>query len=219
MYILPVYPAIALLLGAWWQEIRRGEIDLPPGFLALLKAAGALCCGVVGLAIIGVIAQAGGFDPLGLIRPFLHPKDQSNLPLFTGIVAAHPGAFTGWFLGVGGALALLVWGLRRQAWERVFGGLVVFTTSIFLLINHVIQPTLAAARTFQPFMGRVVERVGEQPLFFFRSFDSGGTVLCRPAHPPLLPARNPEARLFHFALGRRVGAPSAWRFGRPTSPH
>ena len=196
VYILPIYPAIALLLGAWWQELRRGEIDLPPGFLTLLKAAGAVCCGAIGLALIGVIAQAGGFDPLGLIRPFLHPKDQSNLPMFTGIVADYPEAFAGWFLGVGGALVLLVWGLRRQAWERVFGGLVVFTTSIFLLINHVIQPTLAAARTFRPFMGRVVERVGEQPLFFFRSFDSGALYYADRRIPFYFPPTTPQTSYF-----------------------
>ncbi len=196
VYILPIYPAIALLLGAWWQELRRGEIDLPPGFLTLLKAAGAVCCAVIGLAMLGVIAQAGGFDPLGLIRPFLHPKDQSNLPMFTGIVADHPGAFAGWFLGVGGALVLLIWGLRRQSWDRVFGGLVVFTTSIFLLINHVIQPTLAAARTFRPFMGRVVERVGEQPLFFFRSFDSGALYYAGRRIPLYLPPTTPKTGYF-----------------------
>ncbi len=192
VYILPIYPALALLLGAWWQELRRGEIKLPPGFLALLKAAGAVCCGVIGLAMIGVIAHASGFDPLGLIRPFLHPKDQSNLPLFTGIVADHPGAFASWFLGVGSAMVLLVWGLRRQAWDRVFGGLVVFTTSIFLLINHVIQPTLAAARTFRPFMGRIVEQVGEQPLFFFRSFDSGALYYADRRIPFYFPPTTPK---------------------------
>ena len=196
VYILPIYPALALLLGAWWQELRRGGIDLPPGFLALLKTAGAVCCGVVGLAMIGVIAHASGFDPLGLIRPFLHPKDQSNLPLFTGIVADHPGAFAGWFLGVGSAMVLLVWGLRRQSWDRVFGGLVVFTTSIFLLINHVIQPTLAAARTFRPFMGRVVERVGEQPLFFFRSFDSGALYYADRRIPFYFPPTTPKTSYF-----------------------
>ncbi len=196
VYILPIYPALALLLGAWWQELRRGGIDLPPGFLALLKTAGAVCCGVVGLAMIGVIAHASGFDPLGLIRPFLHPKDQSNLPLFTGIVADHPGAFASWFLGVGSAMVLLVWGLRRQSWDRVFGGLVVFTTSIFLLINHVIQPTLAAARTFRPFMGRVVERVGEQPLFFFRSFDSGALYYADRRIPFYFPPTTPKTRYF-----------------------
>ncbi len=196
VYILPIYPAIALLLGAWWQELRRGEVALPSGFLALLKAAGAVCCGVVGLAMLGVLAQAGGFDPLGLIRPFLHPKDQSNLPMFTGIVLDHPGAFTGWFLGVGSAMVLLVWGLRRQSWDRMFGGLVVFTTSIFLLINHVIQPTLAAERTFRPFMGRVVERVGEQPLFFFRSFDSGALYYANRRIPFYLPPTTPQTGYF-----------------------
>ncbi len=196
VYILPIYPALALLLGAWWQELRRGEINLPPGFLTLLKAVGAVCCGVIGLAMLGVLAQAGGFDPLGLIRPFLHPKDQSNLPMFTGIVADYPGAFAGWFVGVGSALALLVWGLRRQSWERVFGGLVVFATSIFLLINHVIQPTLAAARTFRPFMGRVVERAGEQPLFFFRSFDSGALYYADRRIPFYAPSTTPQTRYF-----------------------
>ena len=196
VYILPIYPAIALLLGAWWQELRRGEIALPQGFLMLMKAAGYGCCGVVSLASIGVIAHAGGFDPLGLIRPFLHPKDQSNLPLFTGIVADHPVAFAVWFMGVGGAMVLLVWGLRRQAWERVFGGLVVFTTSIFLLINHVIQPTLAAARTFRPFMGRVVERVEEQPLFFFRSFDSGALYYADRRIPFYFPPTTPQTAYF-----------------------
>ncbi len=196
VYILPIYPAIALLLGAWWQELRRGEIALPQGFLMLMKAAGYGCCGVVSLASIGVIAHASGFDPLGLIRPFLHPKDQSNLPLFTGIVADHPVAFAVWFMGVGGAMVLLVWGLRRQAWERVFGGLVVFTTSIFLLINHVIQPTLAAARTFRPFMGRVVERVEEQPLFFFRSFDSGALYYADRRIPFYFPPITPQTAYF-----------------------
>ncbi len=196
VYILPIYPAIALLLGAWWQDLRRGEIDLPQGFLTLIKAASYGCCGAVSLAGLGVIAHASGLDPLGLIRPFLHPKDQSNLPLFTGIVTDHPVAFALWFLGVGGAMVLLVRGLRRQSWERVFGGLVVFATSIFLLINHVIQPTIAAARTFRPFMGRVVERVREQPLFFFRSFDSGALYYADRRIPFYFPPTTPQSGYF-----------------------
>ena len=196
VYILPIYPAIALLLGAWWQELRQGEIDLPRGFLQLIQALGYVCFGVVGLAILGVIAQAAGLDPLGIIRPFLHPKDQSNLPLFTGIVADHPVAFGLWFLAVGGAMILLSWGLRRQVWERVFGALVVFTTSIFLLINHVIQPTIAAARTFRPFMGRVVEQVDEQRLFFYRSFDSGALYYADRRIPFYLPRGTPKTLYF-----------------------
>ena len=73
----------------------------------------------------------------------------------------------------------------------------MFTTSIFLLINHVIQPTLAAARTFRPFMGRVVERVvGEQPLFFFRSFDSGALYYADRRIPLYPPSTTPKANYF-----------------------
>ena len=93
-------------------------------------------------------------------------------------------------------MVLLVRGLRRQSWERVFGGLVVFATSIFLLINHVIQPTIAAARTFRPFMGRVVERVREQPLFFFRSFDSGALYYADRRIPFYFPPTTPKRGYF-----------------------
>ena len=173
VYILPLYPAAALLLGAWWQALRRGEVELPRGFDRLLRAAGYASAAVILIAMVGVLAEAGGLDPFALIRPLLHPKDQSNLPLFTGVVAAHPLAFGIWFGGIGGAMIGLVLGLRRRAWDAVFGALVICTTSMFLLVNHVIQPTIAAARTYRPFIGRVVSQVGARPLFFYRCFDSG----------------------------------------------
>ena len=191
MYILPLYPAAALLLGAWWQALRRGEIALPRGFVRLIRTAGYVSAAVIGLAMLGVAAQAGGFDPLGTIRPFLHPKDQSNLPFFTSVVFDHSAAFACWFLGVGGAMFALIHGLRVQAWGRVFGALVVFTTSMFLLVNHVIQPTIAAARTYRPFMARVVETVGSRPLFFYRCFDSGALYYADRRIPFYSPAITP----------------------------
>ena len=199
VYILPLYPAAALLLGAWWQALRRGEIALPRGFVRLIRAAGYVSAAVIGLAMLGVAAQAGSFDPLGTIRPFLHPKDQSNLPFFTSVVSDHSAAFGCWFLGVGGAMIALIHGLRRQAWGRVFGALVVFTTSMFLLVNHVIQPTIAAARTYRPFMARVVETVGSRPLFFYRCFDSGALYYADRRIPFYSPAITPSEPYYVLA--------------------
>jgi hypothetical protein len=173
VYILPLYPAVALLLGAWWQELRQGTVALPKPMLWLLRGSGYVCLLVFSLAIAIVVAQATGRDPLALIRPLLHPKDQSNLPIFTGIVSAHPLGFLLWFAVVGPAGFVLAHGLRRQYWGEVFAALVAFTISTFLLVNNVFQPALAAARTFRPFMPRVLEQVGNSPLFFYRAFDSG----------------------------------------------
>jgi hypothetical protein len=132
-----------------------------------------VCFAVVVIAVAAVLAQFLGHDALAVIRPLLHPKDQSNLPIFTGIVSTRPLVFLLWFAVVGPSALMLVWGVRGQYWGEVFASLVAFTISTFLLVNNVFQPALGAARTFQPFMPGVVERVGNAPLFFYRAFDSG----------------------------------------------
>ncbi|HJY83282.1 MAG TPA: glycosyltransferase family 39 protein [Candidatus Binatia bacterium] len=173
VYILPLYPAVALLLGVWWQELRQGTVALPRIVLVLLRGSGYVCFGMFLLAIAAVLAQFSGHDPLAVIRPLLHPKDQSSLPIFTGIVAAYPCAFLLWFAVVGPSALILVRGVRRQYWGEVFASLVAFTISTFLLVNNIFQPALGAARTFRPFMSEVVAHVGNAPLFFYRAFDSG----------------------------------------------
>jgi hypothetical protein len=156
VYILPLYPAVALLLGAWWQELRQGRVALPRAVRVLLQGSGYVCFGLVIIALTAVLAQLLGYDPLSLIRPLLHPKDQSNLPIFTGIISTRPLAFLLWFGVVGPSALVLVRGVRSQYWGQVFAALVAFTISTFLLVNNVFQPALGAARTFRPFMPEVV---------------------------------------------------------------
>ena len=197
VYILPIYPAVALLLGAWWQELRRGTVALPKGFSWLMQGSGYVCVLIVGAAMMIVVAQMFGFDPLGLIRPLLHPRDQANLPLFTGIVAAHPWAFLLWFGIVAPAVLVLVLCLRRQQWGWVFASLAAFTLSTFLLVNTAFQPTVASARTFRPFMPRVIEQIGDTPLFFYKAFDSGALFYAGRRIPFYDPARRqPEKPCF-----------------------
>jgi hypothetical protein len=171
VYILPLYPAVALLLGAWWQELRQGTVALPKPMRWLLRGSGYVCLLAFSLAIAIVMAQVAGRDPLALIRPLLHPKDQSNLPIFTGIVSAHPLGFFLWFAVVGPAGFVLAHGLRRQYWGEVFVALVAFTISTFLLVNNVFQPALAAART---------ERSGVSPPLLSPPSPAARSALSRP---------------------------------------
>lgn len=173
VYILPLYPAVALLLGVWWQELRRGAVELPGVLSWLLRGGGYLCFLTVLVAMAIVLGQLLGYDLLALIRPLLHPKDQGNLPFFSHVVRQHALAFLLWFCVVGPASIGLLISLHHQQWERLFAVLVAFTFSTFLLVNNVFQPLVAEARTFRPFMERVRQRVGSAPLFFHNAFDNG----------------------------------------------
>jgi 4-amino-4-deoxy-L-arabinose transferase-like glycosyltransferase len=173
VYILPLYPAVALLLGAWWQELKNDTAVFPRSLWRLLQGGGYVGVMTIGLFIIVVAAQLLGFDSLGVIRPFLHPKDQGTLPFFSDLVSTHPVAFGCWFAVVGPAALMLLRAIRNQRWGRVFAALFTFAFSTLLLVYGVFQPTVAVARTFRPFMARVVNHVKDTPLFFYGTFDSG----------------------------------------------
>jgi 4-amino-4-deoxy-L-arabinose transferase-like glycosyltransferase len=194
VYILPLYPAMALLLGAWWQELRRGTIVLPGAFSWLLRGSGYLCFLTLSLAVASVLGQFFGYDLLLLIRPLLHPKDQSNLPFFSDVVSRYPLAFLLWFTVVGLSALLLLRSIKKQQWGWLFAALMVFTSSTFLLVNNVFQPAVAAARTFRPFMARVVERIGDAPLFFYQAFDSGALYYAGRRIPSYDPALLPPGK-------------------------
>jgi 4-amino-4-deoxy-L-arabinose transferase-like glycosyltransferase len=196
VYILPLYPALALLIGVWWQELRRGAIQLPGALSWVLRGGGYVCFLTVLLAVAIVIGQMGGQDLLGLIRPWLHPKDQGNLPFFANVVSQHALAFVLWFSVVGPCSVMLLLSLHRQQWGRLFTALVAFTFSTFLLVNNVFQPIVATARTFRPFMGRVTQRVGAAPLFFYKAFDNGALYYAGRHIPSYDPARIPSGQSF-----------------------
>ncbi|MGE0820684.1 MAG: ArnT family glycosyltransferase [Candidatus Binatia bacterium] len=179
VYILPLYPAVALLFGAWWQALRRGEVCLPPVLFRLIQGCSYVCVIFVGIVMVAIGLQALGYDPLAVIRRFLHPRDQSNLPLFTGIVNDYPYAFLLWGIAVSGAMMSLVVGIQRRYWGWVFAGLSTFTVVSAFLTHEVFQPTVATTRTYRPFMERVVKQVGDSPLFFYQTFDNGALFYSR----------------------------------------
>ena len=200
VYILPMYPAAALLIGAWWQDLRRGEVQLPGALSWLLRGGGYLCSMVMLLAVAIVVGQFLGGDLIGRIRPWLHPKDQRTLPLFAQVVSQHGLAFLLWSaVLVPSALALLL-AVRRQQWGRLFVALLAFTASTFLLVRNVVQPIIATARTFRPFMERVTQRVGPAPLFLYRAYDDGAVYYAARHIPAFDPARVPAGHAVYLLM-------------------
>ncbi|MET0151428.1 MAG: glycosyltransferase family 39 protein [Candidatus Binatia bacterium] len=180
VYLLPVYPAAALLLGAWWQSVASDPRSVSP---ILVRALRAVAIGlVVALVFSIILLLAVGFsaEPLAWLRPLLHEKDRANLPLLETLIRQR---FTGFVLFVAALLPMIgVWlfSVRQKNWSLLFAALVAFVVSGEAVIDVAFEPALAERRSFKPFMETVRAVVEpEDSLSFYRAFDYGAVFYAR----------------------------------------
>ncbi len=178
-YILVMYPAVALLLGSWWHWLVGGEeVDS-----VLTRRLGQACayalCTVFSLAFLFLMAHGAGFDLDHIVTPFLHPRDQANLPLIAYGLQTHFGLVVVWLVFLGVAVSWYLWGLRKAQWIYVFSALTVAISASLYFTHALFRPLLAQERTYKPFMLGVRSSVKDAPLFFYElgkmRYDYGAT--------------------------------------------
>ena len=164
IYILSLYPAAALLWGAWWAHVEKGDsqsqgLTLWIGYIvatAYLLIVGALFARVFGWDIFKYFR--GGADFSFVLRALFAPSRLVfSLFLLSSI-----------------AILSLFAGLGQKKWRWVFASLAVLALFNLLVIKQVYYPSIAGERTLKPFIEHVKERVDPTaPLLFYRAFDAG----------------------------------------------
>jgi len=154
VYLLPLHPAVALLLGA--------GVAAPPanGRLERLARLGALLFAPAGL---GLAALGGalvlGFDPVPLVQPWLRPDDAAGAATLAAAVrAAAP-----WLALLAGATAaatpLVARAAARAEWRR----LVLAVAALFALwtasFDMLLHPAIARERSLKGFLAEVSRSV------------------------------------------------------------
>lgn len=172
-YILGMYPAVALLLGSWWHGLAGGE-----GVGSVLaRRLGRVCayalCIAFSLIVLSLLAHGAGFDLDHMVAPFLHPRDQVNLPLIAYGLQTHFSLVMVWLAFIGVALFWYLWGLRNSQWIYVFSALTVAASASLYFTHALFRPLLAQQRTYKPFMLGVRSTVKDAPLFFYEAHDYG----------------------------------------------
>lgn len=173
-YILPMYPALALLLGVWWQELMDRAAAFSPAVVRLSKASTVLLGGGFAVVVMSLLAHGAGIDLAHLVSPFLHPRDQANLPLVAHGLQSHFPVVMAWLAILASALGWYFVGFKREQWMWVFAALTVLMSSSLYFTNALFHPILAKERTYKPFMLGARSTVQDAPLYFYQNaYDYG----------------------------------------------
>lgn len=170
VYILPLYPATALLVGAWWQKLENGETHA----LWLTRLLGYLvaACSVLIIAAFALyFSKEYGLLSVNLLAPVTRFKSV----VFVLHFLTPPSPWLWMFLALYIAAALLLlWALTKGNWRATFASLAMIAVATTLVINVVYYTALTDERTLKPFMARVRQKVNATtPLVFYRAFDYG----------------------------------------------
>lgn len=176
VYLLSLYPALAMLYGAWWASMASNDQAAPDARPSrVLSWLASLVAAVLALPLIVVVAQALGVDVTAWLNPLLSRSDAANLPVIRDTIAANPVASLAWaatlLLGASGAVAALA--RHKPVASALLLASAIAVTQLALPL--VFQTQLGREQGLRDFMARVNVQLPEKeaPMFFYRSFDYG----------------------------------------------
>ena len=125
------------------------------------------------LLLSGVLLfQILGPGLLTYIRPVLYPKDQAEFLVLSNLLLEHRPAMFFWATacGLGGVFLFVT--VRKEAWGP-FVGCMAALMVISLFFVQKFDVNLANHYSFKPFVTRLLSRINDAPLYFYRSDDYG----------------------------------------------
>jgi 4-amino-4-deoxy-L-arabinose transferase-like glycosyltransferase len=166
VYILPLYPAVALLLGAWWQKLSEGSVPRA----GVAKAAAVFAAVALLLLATALTVQLAGWNLLELVGSRLDRRSRELLPLVAQVLDTNRPAVAALaaLFGIPALFALVA--LRRAAWRGCFAALATVMVGFYFLLQTTVHPAFADKLAPKSFMLRAKERIGEQaPLVIYRA--------------------------------------------------
>jgi len=179
VYLLPIYPALALLLADWFHRQVASA-----GVRSILFRGLAVFAALTGLILLLIAFgdwwghDAGWF--FSPIESLLKPKDRANF-----LVVTRQLADLGWKLDLASVLSALLWfGLGYCLWQGRLRAaaqqLVLLSVAIGFVTHGLILPQIAATKSYREFMSEVNRRVApHERLVIYGDFNSDPVIFYR----------------------------------------
>ena len=176
VYLLPIFPAISLLVAVWLSEVKSAD-----GIRGILFRAIALFAAVTGLILLlVVVGDLWSHDPAWFFSPIerlLKPKDRANFALIMDELANF-----GWRFDVPALLCAFLWiSVAVCLWQsrlRVAAQRLILISVVMIYVARSLMiPEIAEGKSYREFVKEIGERV--QPgdkLFLHGAFNSDPVV-------------------------------------------
>jgi 4-amino-4-deoxy-L-arabinose transferase-like glycosyltransferase len=187
VYLLPLFPALMLLLGLGVERPPAGRLA------GVLRLTTALYPPVFAILALAAAALASGADVVAPLRPWLKPRDaQNTLAIVSVARSAAPVLLV--LAGLAAASTFLLVRARRTGdWRRLVHVVAAVTVAWTAAIGLWLRPPIGRAASLQPFMARVDGLVPpDARLYAFFTPDAGLRFYApRPLEPWRAQSRGP----------------------------
>jgi 4-amino-4-deoxy-L-arabinose transferase-like glycosyltransferase len=195
IYILPLYPAAALLFGAWWGELShnpRHRLAAATGYVVA-----AFCLIVPAVFVL----RLSGWDIIGAMHSRRASSSHAELSQVLQSLQSPSTIVWGCLILSGAAGLFLLPELTKRRWNRVFIFLLLAAMGTGIAIKEVYAPALVSERTLKPFMTRVRSAADKEhtAVYLYRAFDYGA-VFYAARHVPQFPTHRPFPKPPFFLL-------------------
>jgi 4-amino-4-deoxy-L-arabinose transferase-like glycosyltransferase len=174
VYLLGLYPAVALLLGWWWDEQSRATPDEERWLARLLPLVGWPFLVAVALVFLAALLESLGAPVCATAQRWLPPDAQGFAPWIGETVRTSRWPLLGALLLAGASLYACIRAARVARWMGIFAGLFVTVAVAVVLVSQIILPGIARHQSLRTFMADVRQVTGSTgELFFYKTFDYG----------------------------------------------
>jgi 4-amino-4-deoxy-L-arabinose transferase-like glycosyltransferase len=168
VYMLPSYPACALLVAWWWTQSQGWTSDAIARGERVWRGAAQATAALLAVALAIILLQSLGLPLDRAIAVFLSAGDRANLAAIVDSLAERwPYLAVGTFFAMA-AVAAFVFAVRRGRREHAAAIIGVFCAVSIIGGSRTLQHTIASTQSVKPFVEALRARVdaGAEWVFF-----------------------------------------------------
>jgi 4-amino-4-deoxy-L-arabinose transferase-like glycosyltransferase len=222
VYLLSLYPAVALLIGWWWDEQWRSDAEAQRWPARVLQLIVWPLLAVAGCVLLAVLLEALGAPLCATAQRWLPSDAQPFAPIISDTIRAQRWALLGCLLVAVSALYAVAEAALRVRWPGIFVALFVTVTAVLVGAQRVIMPGVAQALSLRPFMDQVRQVVGATgDLSFYKTFDYAAVFYWRghiPSYEGPWPVGAPRYLLMSQGEWERARESAGMQYERVTFP-